>query len=366
MKKISKKRIGIKLLIVLLAVVLVLMVSGVAAVEYVLGKIGSAVDDETFPTIPPELEDFETDPPPETTEPTTVPSTTDGETDPDETEPEETTQATTEATTPPTTAPQIQWPEMSEFKDDQIINILLIGQDVDATSGLGRSDSMILLSLNKRTNTICMTSIMRDRYVQIPGYSDNRVNAAYRFGGIPLLNATLKKNFGLNIDGNVAVGFDQFQKIIDILGGVDISLTAAEAAHMRSLGYTNIQDGANHLNGAEALEFCRIRAIDSDHGRTERQRRVLTALANKAKGIGVGEALAFVNQILPYVKTDLSDAQIVGYATTGLSMLSSGGLKSGKLPQNGDYTSEYIRGMLVMLPNLWRCHDYIASFIYGQ
>ena len=361
MKKISKKRIGIKLLIVLLAVVLVLMVSGVAAVEYVLGKIGTAVDDETFPTIPPELEDFETDPPPETTEPT-VPSTSDGQTDPTQAA----TEATTEPTTPPTTAPQIEWPEMEEFKDDQIINILLIGQDADP-SGIGRSDSMILLSLNKRTNSICMTSIMRDMYVQIPGYSDNRVNAAYRFGGIPLLNATLKKNFGLNIDGNVAVGFDQFQKIIDILGGVDVSLTAAEAAHMRTLGYTNIQEGLNHLNGAEALAFCRIRAIDSDHGRTERQRRVLTALANKAKGIGVGEALAFVNQILPYVRTDLSDAQIVSYATTGLSMLAGGGsLKSGKLPQNGDYTSQYIRGMLVMVPNLWRCHDYIASFIYGQ
>lgn len=362
MKKSGKKRIGIKLLIVLLSVVLVLMVSGVAAVEYVLGKIGSAVDDETFPTIPPESEDFETDPPPETTEPTTVTE----ETNPDGTDPDETTQPTTEETTPPTTAPQIEWPELEEFKDDQIINILLIGQDMDANSGVGRSDSMILLSLNKRTNSICMTSIMRDLYVQIPGYSDNRVNAAYRFGGIPLLNATLKKNFGLNIDGNVAVGFDQFQKIIDILGGVDVSLTAAEAAHMRSMGYTNIQDGANHLNGSEALEFCRIRKIDSDHGRTERQRRVLTALANRAKGIGVGEALAFVNQILPYVKTDLSDAQIVSYATTGLSMLAGGGLKSGKIPQNGDYTSQYIRGMAVMVPNLWRCHDYIASFIYGQ
>lgn len=366
MERKNKKRIGIKLLIVLLAVVLVLMVSGVAAVEYVLGKIGSAVDDETFPTIPPELEDFETDPPPETTEPTTVPPTTDEATDPDDPT-QDTTEATTEPTTPPTTAPQIQWPVMEEFKDDQIINILLIGQDREPNSSAGRSDSMILLSLNKRTNSICMTSIMRDLYVQIPGYSDNRVNAAYRFGGMPLLNATLKKNFGLNIDGNVAVDFEQFKKIIDILGGVDVNLTAAEAAYMRGRGYTDVQQGNNHLGGAAALEFCRIRSIDSDHGRTERQRRVLTSLANKAKGIGAGQALAFVNQILPYVKTNLSDAQIVSYATTGLSMLTSGGsLKSGKIPQNGDYTSEYIRGMLVMLPNLWRCHDYIASFIYGQ
>ena len=363
MKKVNKKRLGIKLLIVLLAVVLVLMISGVAAVEYVLGKIGSAVDDETFPTIPPELEDFETDPPPETTEPTTEPS----DTNPTETEPEETTQAATEEATPPTTAPQIEWPVLEEFKDDQIINVLLIGQDMDAASGIGRSDTMILVSLNKRTNAICMTSIMRDLYVQIPGYSDNRVNAAYRFGGVPLLKATLKKNFGLNIDGSVVVGFDQFQKIIDILGGVDISLTAAEAAHMQSLGFSYIQAGSNHLDGYQSLVFCRIRKIDSDHNRTERQRRVLTALAGKAKSIGVGNALAFVNQILPYVKTDLSDAQIVSYATTGLSMLTGGGgLKSGKVPQNGDYTSQYIRGMLVMVPNLWRCHDYIGSFIYGK
>ena len=364
MEKKRKKQVVIKLIIVLLSVLLVLMVSGVAAVEFVLGKIGSAVDDSTVPTIPPELEDFETDPPPETMEPTTSPTNSEATEPNDPTE--ETTEATTEPTTPPTTEPKIDWPVMEEFKDDQIINVLLVGQDADP-NGIGRSDSMILLSINKRTNEICMTSIMRDMYVQIPGYSDNRVNASYRFGGFPLLNATLKKNFGLNIDGNVAVGFEQFEKIINILGGVDVNLTAAEVTHLHKLGYSYVQVGNNHLDGSTALAYCRIRAIDSDHGRTERQRRVLTALANKAKNMGVGQALSFVNQILPYVKTDLTDSQIVSYATTGLSILASGGaLKSGKLPQNGDYTSQYMRGMLVMVPNLWRCHDYLASFIYGQ
>ncbi len=359
MKDKKKKNILVKILIVVLAVILLLMMAAVGTVEYVLNKIGSGLPDETFPIIPPEQEDFETDPIEDVTRPTSGPKpteeTTDKPTQPENTEPEE-------------TVPEIDWPEMNDLVDDQVINILLVGQDASLAQGRSRSDTMILLSINKRNNTLCLTSFMRDLYVSIPGYSDNRINASYRFGGAPLLNATLRQNFGIVVDGNVAVGFDQFSKIVDILGGVDVNITAREAKYMVDvLGYKTIREGMNHLNGGQALSFCRIRKIDSDHNRTERQRRVLTAIANAARSADAGKILALVNEVLPYVQTDLSNGQIVSYATSALSILSGGGtIKSGKVPQSGDYSGEYIRGMQVMVPNLWRCYAYLESFIYGK
>ncbi len=356
----KKRKLWVKLLIGVLIVILLLLMAAVGTVEYVLGKIGSALPEDTQPPIPPELEDFETDPVEDVTQPvitTTPTSPTDGTESTEATEPTEATEAT---------VPSIDWPTMEELKDDQVVNILLIGQDASIAQGRSRSDTMILLSINKRTNSISLTSFMRDLYVSIPGYSDNRINAAYRFGGAPLLDSTLRKNFGIVVDGNVAVGLDQFSKIVDILGGVDVELTAKEANHMRSQGHTSVHEGMNHLNGTQALAFCRIRKIDSDHNRTERQRRVLISIANAARNAGAGQVMSLINEVLPYVSTDLSNGQIISCATSAMSILSSGGsVRSGKVPQSGDYSGEYIRGMQVMVPNIWRCYEYLKSFIYG-
>ena len=354
----KKRKLWVKLLIGVLIVILLLLMAAVGTVEYVLGKIGSALPEDTQPPIPPELEDFETDPVEDVTLPVVVTPT----------EPTKGTEPTepTQETEPEATVPSIDWPTMEELKDDQVVNILLIGQDTSIAQGRSRSDTMILLSINKRTNSISLTSFMRDLYVSIPGYSDNRINAAYRFGGAPLLNSTLRKNFGIVVDGNVAVGLDQFAKIVDILGGVDVELTAKEANHMRSQGHTSVHEGMNHLNGTQTLAFCRIRKIDSDHNRTERQRRVLISIASAARNAGAGQVMSLVNEVLPYVSTDLSNGQIISYATSAMSILSGGGsVRSGKVPQSNDYSGEYIRGMQVMVPNLWRCYEYLKSFIYG-
>lgn len=349
------KKAGLILLIVVLSLILVTGLTLAIAGSYVLDKLGSAQPTGTFEPIPPELEDFETDPP--------VTDST-GNTTEDVTEPSETTQPTEP---PAPTRPNFDWPAVEQLKSDDVLNILLIGQDSDkATGQRSRSDSMILLSVNKKNNTITMTSFMRDLYVQIPGgYTDNRINAAYRFGGAPLLDATIEKNFGVVIDGNIEVGFDQFVKIIDILGGVDVELTQAEAKYMQSCGYL-FAAGKRHLNGQMALTYCRIRKIDSDHYRTERQRKVLTALGESARNMSVTQMMALINQVLPYVYTDLSDSEIVTGATAALSILSSGGqIKSSKVPQSGQYYGDLIMGMQVLVPNLTLCNQYLKSLIYG-
>ena len=346
-------------LIVVLALILAVVLAMLIGWKYFVNKLGSAVENETVSIIPPEHEDFETDPPITTQKPTTVP--TEGteptvETQPPATEP------------PPPTRPNFDWPEVEKLQSDDVINILLVGKDASSADGRPRTDSMIVVSINKATNSLSMVSLMRDLYVQIPGgYSDNRINAAYRFGGIELLNATIEKNFGIVIDGNVEVDFQQFEKIIDILGGVDIELTEAEARHLTSLKiYGTVSPGQNHLNGRLALAYCRIRKIDSDHKRTERQRNLLLTIAAEAQGMSATQVWEVINSVLPYVRTDLSESELFDVITAGIQALLSGnGIKSGKVPQSGQYYGATIMGMQVMVPNLYQCNQYLKAFIYG-
>ena len=128
----------------------------------------------------------------------------------------------------------ITWETEPEIIDNgpNIINILLIGSDTRVPGAPARSDTMILCTLNKERKTLTLTSFMRDLYVQIPGASPNRMNVPYVFGGIDRLNKTLERNFGIQVDGDFAVEFDSFKDVIDLIGGVTINLTKAEANYM--------------------------------------------------------------------------------------------------------------------------------------
>ncbi|MBO5892558.1 MAG: LCP family protein [Oscillospiraceae bacterium] len=360
------KKIILILLIVLLALILTAALAFTLITGYLFNRLGSAVQNETISVIPPHMEDFETDPPITTQEPTTVPA--------DETQPSEgndptqpTTQPPATEPPPPPTRPDFDWPEVEKLQSDDVINILLVGKDASSADGRPRTDSMILLSINKRTNSLSMVSLMRDLYVQIPGgYSDNRINAAYRFGGIDLLNATIEKNFGIVIDGNIEVDFQQFATIINILGGVEIELTQAEASYMQRLGFSKIVAGKNLLGGEAALQYCRIRMIDSDHQRTERQRKLLLIIADRAQDMSISQVWEMIDKVLPYVRTDMSEKELVSVTTAGVQALLSGnGIRSSKVPQSGHYYGANIMGMQVMVPNLYQCNQYLKSFIYG-
>ena len=374
MKESTKNRNWKRPLLIVAIVVLGLILAAVltAAIvgTYIFNQLGSATPSETISVIPPHMEDFETDPPETTQEPATQPSEsgTQGTEGVESTQPTVTQPPATTEPPQPQTRPNFAWPEVERLQSDDVINVLLVGKDASSSDGRPRTDSMIILSINKRTNSLSMVSLMRDLYVQIPGgYSDNRINAAYRFGGIQLLNATVEKNFGVIIDGNVEVNFGQFATIIDILGGVDMELTAAEAAYLNKIGYYGtMTPGVNHLGGAAALEYCRIRKIDSDHQRTERQRKLLLTVAESAKSMSLGQMLELVNQVLPYVQTDLSAGEIIELATAAFGSLTSGnGIKSGKVPQSGQYYGATIMGMQVMVADLIQCNQYLKAFIYG-
>lgn len=234
---------------------------------------------------------------------------------------------------------------------EDIINILLVGQDRRPGEGRARSDSMILCTVNRVHKTLTMTSFLRDLYVQIPGYESTRLNAAYALGGFDLLDKTLSVNFGVHVDAHVEVDFSGFQEIIDLLGGVDIYLTSAEANYL-SGGDWWPSEGMNHLTGEQALAYSRIRYIDSDFYRTDRQRNVLTSIIEAYKGLSMDRLLSLMDGILPLVTTDMTNAEITSYATQIFPMLSGCTLNTQRIPVADGYEGATIRGMQVLVPDL--------------
>lgn len=205
-------------------------------------------------------------------------------------------------------------------KEKYVANFLIAG--IEEIGGGGRTDSMMLVSINKKDNTIKITSIMRDCYVEIPGSSPNKLNAAYSIGGMDLLVDTIQQNFKIKIDGYATVNFNSFESIVDILGGVDIELGSEEAKYLNKTNYIsnpayrNVSAGMNHFNGNQALGYSRVRKVvtlggaNNDFGRTLRQRRVLNAIFEEYKSKNLFELMSIMDKVLPFVKTDLSGSEI--------------------------------------------------------
>lgn len=329
-------KILLRVMIVLLSILLVLLIVAAVAMNYVFGKIGRYDSDSATQTTGEDFVVFETD------------ATEEGQESID--------------------AGDVIWETVDKIeKSEEIINILLIGQDARPGEGRARSDTMILVSLNQKNNTIQMVSFMRDMYVQIPGYLDNRINAAFALGGPELLNATLSTNFGVEVDGNVEVNFEAFTAIIDILGGVDIELDWEETGYMNQNG-CSVSEGVNHLDGEAALTYARMRKVSGgDYGRTERQRKVIAAIMTSLKNAKLTDLLNLVNQVLPYVTTDLTDAEIISYATKGLNALSKGAqINSARIPADDAHYGTYINGMSVLVPDLKMCQEDLKELIYGE
>ena len=223
------------------------------------------------------------------------------------------------------------------IEDEDIINILLLGQDRRGGTRNSLTDVMMLCSIDKDNRTLTMTSFLRDMYLKIPGYfRSDKLNVAYPAGGFKMIDDALEVNFGVKVDGNIEVDFSQFAKIIDLLGGVDIELTGAEAAYMNSSGYF-VRTGINHLNGDEALLYSRIRYIDSDFYRTNRQRNVVTAILNQFRNASLGQITDTLVGVLGMITTDMTDAEIMSYAMEFAPLLKDLKIRSQHIPAEGTY-----------------------------
>ena len=238
-----------------------------------------------------------------------------------------------------------------------VVNILLVGQDRRPGQPRQRSDAMVFCTINFSQKTLTMTSIMRDMWLKIPGYYNQRINVPYAIGGFDLLNETLSYNFGIRADYNIEVDFNGFEKIIDAMGGVDITLTAKEAKYMNKHGtYGLIKDddwqmveGVNKMTGMQALSYSRIRGIGDDFGRTNRQRTVLNALILKAKNMNLYDITALAGDLLPLITTDMSNADITNCIARLVPILPELTVVSQRIPMDGTYSNARIKGNAVLV-----------------
>ena len=188
-------------------------------------------------------------------------------------------------------------------------NILLIGVDRRDASWNGNSDAMILMTINYDKKKVTLTSFMRDSGVDIPGIGLRKLNHAYAVGGGNLLQQTLEQDFAVKIDNYAWVDFDGMKNVIDVLGGIDLKMSAQEAKHigLESDGSTPV-----HLDGAHALRHARDRSSGGwDYMRTQRQRNVLMAIVNKAKSGGIGDLRKAAEAVLPYIHHNVDEIKML-------------------------------------------------------
>ncbi len=266
------------------------------------------------------------------------------------------------------------------MQEDGVINILLIGNDSRKNGEDGRSDAMILLSVSSKTKGIYITSLLRDMYVDIPGYGGNRLNAAYSYGGAELLMETVRQNFDISVNRYVLVNFEAFANLVDSVGGIELELTSEEIGYVngylveynmllnRPQGTDNMDtsvSGLVHLNGAQALAYSRNRYIGTDFGRTERQRKVLTAVFGKLPRAVFTNLNGLMEGLLPNLTTNLTKDECFRLSLMAAKLLTYD-ITSDNIPQPGTYKNASIRGMSVLEVDFEANSRYLKKKIYGE
>lgn len=321
--------------------------------------------DESY-TRPPEPT-FDPDP--------TAPDDTDdtdpsGTTEPPVTEPDDTEPADT--THPPVKVPGIY---KVDKKDPDIENILILGTDSrNVQKERGRSDSIIVASFNKRTKQVKLVSFLRDTYIPIEGHGWNRINAAYAVGGVALCVNTINDLFGLDIQKFVIVNFSGASTFVDACGGVDMALTQKEINYLLNLKdeFPQNSDGTYHLDGKVALDYMRMRKIDSDFGRTERQRKTMMAIYSQAMARkDVTQMYNLVREGFNLVKTNLKLSEMLDLAQSVISMGSELNIGSESVPPRSTkklmWSNRYIdRKSVLWIDNLDDAKKYVVGMIYGN
>ncbi len=223
-----------------------------------------------------------------------------------------------------------------------VTNILFIGADKEK-GGASRSDSIMIISINKAVGKVIVTSVLRDTHVDIPGECEAKINSAYAWGEANLLIQTIEQNFKIKIDGYAVVNFNMFTELVDGLGGIDVEVTENEADYINNRhNYKSekkpdeFQSGESvHLNGYQALWYARIRKLDSDFMRTARQRKVITAIAENVKNEllsgNIFGIISTAKSVAPNIETSLSKVDFTNLIISMVTCVSKTGLEMDKL-----------------------------------
>jgi LCP family protein required for cell wall assembly len=257
-------------------------------------------------------------------------------------------------------------PAWGVISDKGVTNILLIGIDKNDDGSDGRSDTNMLISIDNNTKTLRLVSFLRDTYLEIPTVGKTKLNAAFAHGGSALTMQTLENNYRINIDKYISVNSDNFETIIDKMGGLDINMDKAVCdAENRNMG-SKLKPGVNHLNGRLALYYSRIREIDSDFGRTGRQREVVELMIKKLKSLNPLQINQIMYDYLPYIKTNLSNSELL-YLTSIAGSVSGYEMKTMHVPNLNTYEDQTIKSIgAVLVPDLPKNCELLREFLYGS
>ena len=254
-------------------------------------------------------------------------------------------------------------------------SVLLIG--VDTAGEAGRSDVMMLASVDPEAGDIRLVSFLRDLYVSIPGHGKDRLNAAYFYGGEALLKRTLEENFGVSVDHTLTAHFPTLVSAVDLMGGLEVDITEAEREQLnkilqdynRQVGLSQNdglleEAGTQLLGGRQALSFCRIRKIDSDFQRIGRQQRLLQSAAERLEALEPLPLIRLALTLLSEVETDLELRDLAALAPLlGQEDLE---IRGAHVPFDGTYADETISGMMVLTPDLSANRSQLRRFLESE
>lgn len=379
----KKRRIGVggKILIVIGALIVVLVLVVVIMGTSLLNRIVRPDDPDAFANTTPDVNetphiDDEVEPegtPTPTRSPVPLP------TDP--------------AATPLPVLPVSEFYEQTYLTEEQLakmdadnasadyVNILLVGVDRRKTTGRSAADALMIGTLDKKHGTLKITTVMRDILVDIPGSGYGKLNSSSAHGGMNLLMETVNQTFHMNITQYVLVDFFMFVDIIDALGGITMELSAEEisaandciAGLNKQLGIVDTWDGfifaeagPVHLSGKQALGYARIRKIDSDFARTDRQFKVINTVFSMFMRQDILSMYDILYQIVPMVETNLTNTEIIDLAISALS-LKTAGIVHYRIPVNGLYENGKWEKRFVFLSDLpanaWALHELIFDSV---
>ena len=264
-------------------------------------------------------------------------------------------------------------------EDENVYNLLLVGVDRRDKSWNGNSDSMMLVSINHTAKRVSVVSLMRDTYVDIAGVGYAKLNAAYAYGGGPLLTSTITDTYKVDVSRYAAVDFENMIEIVDALGGIDLEMTDAEVnvanGYMLDMcntlgmnGYDYILPGGGvyHCNGVQAVAYARNRYVgNSDYARTERQRYVISQMIAEVKRMDVAQLTQFVKDVLPLVTHNVEEEEIWDMVTKAPEILQYDFVQD-RIPYDNMYEVIYVNGQDMLVPQWETTIEKLHETMYGD
>ena len=246
--------------------------------------------------------------------------------------------------------------EDSELTQDEgWTHYLLLGVDGETDSYKGkRSDAMIVMSVNSGEGRLVLSSVPRDTLVYIEGKGFDKLTHAYAYGGANLTVQTFEENFDIDIRNYFTINFKAMRDMVDLIGGLELTITDAEAKHMGDYyAAWGLSGGTQVLDGAEVLAYCRVRKIDSDYKRNDRQFRVLMAIYDEVKNLPVSKYTDLINAVYPHMYTDMIVADAISLASTLLDVTKNSEIENVKLVDSDHSTTgRYNSRSVVLVDNL--------------